>query len=46
MARRHSGAVGKMIIEYLLFVDIDTLVGRVLLAPTVTLSLVVAWSCH
>ena len=46
MARRHSGAVGKMIIEYLLCVDIDTLVGRVLLVPTVTLSLVVAWSCH
>ena len=46
MARRHSGAVGKMITEYLLCVDIDTLVGRVLLVPTVTLSLVVAWSCH
>ena len=44
MARRHSGAVGKMIIEYLLCVDIDTLVGRVL--PTVTEALVVAWSCH
>ena len=46
MARRHSGAVGKMIIEYLLCVDIDTLVGRVLLVPTVTEALVVAWSCH
>ena len=37
---------GEMIIEYLLCVDIDTLVGSVLLVPTVTLSLVVAWSCH
>ena len=46
MARRHSGAVAKMIMLYLLCVDIDTLVGRVLLVPTVTLSLVVAWSCH
>ena len=46
MARRHSGAVGKIIIEYLLCVDIDTLVGRVLLFPTVTEALVVAWSRH
>ena len=42
MARRHSGAVGEMIIAYLLCVDIDTPVDSVLIFPTVT----EAWSCH